>query len=81
MRGKVLGMLEKIVQGMDALYSRDAEFASKLDYLKIEDPEFKEMDDEAGAKWMKINKEGMSLIKEAILTGMMSPETLARKKK
>ena len=79
MRGKVLGMLEKIVQGMDALYSRDAEFASKL-YLN-EDPEYKEMDDEAGAKWMKINKEGMSLIKEAISTGMMSPETLARKKK
>jgi len=65
---------------MDALYSREAEFASKLG-VKIEDPEFKEMDGEVGAKLMKISKEAISLINEGISTGIMSQGTYERKAK
>jgi hypothetical protein len=46
---------------MGVMYGRDAEFASKLD-VKHEDPAFKQMDDETGAKLMKISVQGMSLL-------------------
>jgi hypothetical protein len=75
----VLSKLKKFDQYLDALYSRAMEFANKRESKKNEDPEYREMDGEAGAMYMKISKEAISLIKEGISTGMMSQRTLGRK--